>query len=94
MLILLRLTAIIVVFIGTFTYIAKTMGQRGRVTGILYTIENSSAVIDGQVVYEGDEIYGVKVVKIDRRTVEFNKDHSRWKQKVREQPSPHWEKSG
>jgi len=89
-LILLRLFAVIVVFTGCLAYISATTGRRGLVTGILYTIENSSAVIDNQIVYEGDVIYGVEVVEIRRKTVEFQKNGNRWKQRVLERPAPHW----
>ena len=89
-LILLQLFAMIGVFAGTSIYFLSTMGQQGMVAGILYTIEDSSALVDGHIVYEGDTIHGVQVVKIERFTVECEKDGIRWKQKVRERPSPHW----
>jgi len=91
MLILLQLFAMVAVFGATSFFFVKSMGQQGMVTGILYTIENSSAVVDGQVVHEGDTIYGVKVVKIERSTVEFKKHGDRWRQRVRQRPSPYWQ---
>jgi hypothetical protein len=36
-------------------------------------------------VYVGDVINGVTVVKIDRDSVEFEKNGDRWEQKVREE---------
>jgi len=62
---------------------------RGVVAGIFYSvrsIENSSAFIDGHIVKEGDTIYGATVVKINRTTVEFEKNEKRWKQRVLERP--------
>jgi hypothetical protein len=66
--------AVIVVFVG---HSLSTKARRGVVTGILYTIENSSAIIDDQLVKEGDMIYGATVVKIHRREVEFEKKSER-----------------
>ena len=56
------------------------------VTGILHTDGNSSALIGGRLVKEGDTLYGAKVVRINKTTVEFQKDDRRWKQGVMEQP--------
>jgi hypothetical protein len=44
-------------------YYLLTKPKPGTVTGIFYAAESPSAVIDGQVVKEGDTIRGVKVVK-------------------------------
>ena len=61
--------------------------------GILYTIENSSTVIDTQVLREGDVIGDVKIVKIYRNEVEFEKNGQRWKQGVRQRPNEAWSKA-
>lgn len=78
-------------------YIFWAKPEPGAVTGILYTPENSSinssAIIDGQVIKEGDTIYGVKVVKIHRTKVEFEKNRKRWQQGVRQRPNPAWQES-
>lgn len=50
--------------------------------GILYSEDNPSALIGETVVAEGDIIDGVKVVKIHRDTVEFEKDGERWTQRA------------
>lgn len=60
--------------------------QMGIVTGILYSEENPSAVIDKDIVHEGDSVHGVKVVKIHQEEVEFEKAGKRWVQKVKEEP--------
>jgi hypothetical protein len=44
------------------------------VSGIMYYAENPSAIICGEVVREGDEINGYKVVKIHKEKVELEKD--------------------
>ena len=76
---------------GTTLFIQKIISQQGVVTGILYVLEDSSAVVDNQVVRQGDSIYGVRIVSIEKFTVEFNKNGYRWKQRVRENPNPAWE---
>jgi len=66
--------------------------RHGLITGIIYTEEKPSVVIDGEIVYEGDTIHGVKVIKIDRDRVEFKKKRKRWTQQAQEQPSRAWPK--
>jgi len=51
-------------------------------TGILYTKDHSSAVIDGQIVHEGDTINGAKVIKIHEDKVEFESAGQTWTQQV------------
>jgi len=63
---------------------------RGVVTGIFYTDEKPSAVIDTEIVYEGDTVHGVKVVRISRSKVEFEKNGRRWSQQVQEAPAAGW----
>ena len=84
---LLALTTVIVVILG---YSLRTKAEYGVVTGILYSIENSSAIVDGEIVREGDVIHGVEVVKIHMTTVEFEKNHNRWKQRVGGWPNRAW----
>lgn len=62
------------------------------VTGITYAEEDPSAVVGYDIVHEGDTIRGVKVVKIYRDKVEFEKDDKRWTQEVREKPNRAWPK--
>lgn len=52
-------------------------------TGILYAGDNSSAVVDGKIVHERDTINGMKVIKIHRDKVEFERAGKRWTQKVK-----------
>lgn len=86
---LLGAAIVIVAMIGHYVWTAKKeVAVRGVVTGITYAEGNPSAVIDGNIVYEGETINGVKVVKIYRDKVEFEKNSKRWIQQVRENPNP------
>jgi hypothetical protein len=87
---LLRLSTAAAFVGGTSLYVLSPAEQKGVVKAILYTIENSSALVDDQIVYEGDTVYGVTVVEIERRTVEFQKDQTQWKQRVGQKPNPAW----
>jgi len=88
--ILLQLLAVAVVIVVFSGYYLLTKGTPGTVTGILYTAESRSAVIDGQVVKEGNTIHGVTVVKIYKAEVEFKKNYKVWKQRVGQCPNPIW----
>ena len=59
----------------------------GVVTGIMYNEDNPSAIIDFQIVHEGETLHGVNILKIHRDKVEFEKDGTKWEQKVQEKPS-------
>lgn len=52
------------------------------VKGILYSENNPSAIIGTQIVHQGDKISGVTVVKIDKKSVEFERNGEKWKQGV------------
>jgi hypothetical protein len=68
----------------------NTATKAGTVVGILHSEENSCALINHELVHEGDITNGVKVVKIDRREVEFEKNGQRWTQKALANPNPAW----
>lgn len=90
-LVLLQFLAIAVVIAVFLGHSLLTTARQGVVTGILYTtIESSSAVIDGQIVKEGDTIHNVTVTKIHKSEVEFEKNGKRWKQRVGQRPNPAW----
>ncbi len=68
----------------------------GLVTGSFYSKDKQSAVINNKIiVYEGDTIDGVTIVKIYRDRVEFEKKGPdgkiTWIQKIGETPKAHWE---
>jgi len=48
--------------------------EQGWLMSIVYSEENTSAVVSGRVVHEGDMVDGYKVVKIHRDKVEFEKN--------------------
>jgi len=66
-------------------------GTRGVIDGIIYSADSASVLIDGQILKEGESIYGVRVVDIDRRIVTFERAGQRWSQRVRERPSEYWD---
>jgi hypothetical protein len=83
------------VFVGVFIYNtlrpAKSHLALGVVDGVIYSSEDSSVLIDGQIRREGEKIYGVTVSKIYKNKVEFEKDGERWQQRVRERPNRGWD---
>ena len=52
------------------------------VKAIVYVKDNPSAVINKQIVREGDEVLGAIVVEINEDSVEFEMNGKRWKQKI------------
>jgi hypothetical protein len=62
----------------------------GLVTGIVYSADKPSAIVDRKIVHEGDVIYGATVVKIYRDSVKFSKKSKNWEQKVQQAPETYW----
>lgn len=62
----------------------------GMVTGILYSAEKPSALINRKILHEGYTINGIKVVKIYTDRVVFEKGGRGWDQKVGEKPAAYW----
>jgi hypothetical protein len=62
----------------------------GLVTGIVYSANKHSAIVDRKIVHEGDVIYGATVVKIYRDSVKFSKKDKNWEQKVQQAPEAYW----
>lgn len=62
----------------------------GTVTGILSSDGTPLTIINGKVLSEGQSVNGVKVIKINRDSVEFENTSSTWSQKVNEPPSTNW----
>ncbi len=62
-----------------------TSGGSAIVTGIIYSQDNPLAIIDGQIVKEGQEILGVRILKITPDTVEFASKGKTWKQKLNDE---------
>ncbi len=63
---------------------------KGLITGIVSGGDKPSAVIDRKIVGEGDVVSGIRVVKIYKDRVEFEKDGKRWRQQVKEKPPSIW----
>ncbi len=68
----------------------RTPEKDGTVVGILYSKDKPYALINREIVCEGDVTNGVKIVKIEKHKVEFEKDGERWTQKVLANPNPSW----
>ncbi len=54
------------------------------VRAVVYSHDKPSAVIGSKIVYVGDKINGVTIVKINRDSIEFEKDGDRWEQNTRD----------
>jgi hypothetical protein len=52
------------------------------VSGILYSSDRPAAIVDTQLVHEGQQISGATVKKIERDGVEFEWNGQTWKQTV------------
>jgi hypothetical protein len=52
------------------------------VRGIVWSQDNPVAIIGTQIVYQGQTVDGVKIVKISKDSVEFEKDGKTWTEKV------------
>lgn len=65
--------------------------KTGTVVGILYNEKGPCALINHMLAYEGDTLKGVKIVKIDRSQVEFEKNGQRWTQHMLDEPNPAWQ---
>jgi hypothetical protein len=63
----------------------QTGVETGRlvIKGIVHSGDKSTAIIDNEIVREGEEILGATVVKINKDSVEFEKKGKTWKQRVR-----------
>lgn len=62
----------------------KTTTETLIIKDIVYSDDKPSALIGSKIVYVGDVINGATIVKIDRDRIGFEKNGSRWEQKVRD----------
>ncbi|MBN2269018.1 MAG: hypothetical protein JXN61_00290 [Sedimentisphaerales bacterium] len=68
---------------GSVTSITSTPDiSRPVVYGILYSEDKPRAIIGTEIVGEGDLIEGATIVKIGRKTVEFDMNGQKWVQEV------------
>ena len=63
----------VLIFVLIRVSLAPTVAGGGNliVKGILYNEDNPSAIVNNQIVYEGDKISGATIIKINRGSVEF-----------------------
>ena len=52
------------------------------VKSILYSEDNSSAIISNRIVHEGDQIQGASIAKINKDSVEFEMNGKKWSQGI------------
>ncbi len=64
--------------------------KNGLINGIMFSKENPLALIDNELVHQGDVVEGVKVVQIGPRAVQFEKNGQVWFQGVFEKPNSAW----
>ncbi len=57
--------------------------KKAELKGILYSEDNPSASVNGKIVKEGSVIDGIKVVKINKDSVEFEKNGEKWTQRLK-----------
>ena len=53
------------------------------ISGIVYTEDKPSILVGNMILYEGEEIMGIKILNINRDSIELEKDGNRWTQQVR-----------
>lgn len=63
---------------------------RGVISGIVYSQDKNSAVVDGKIVQQGDTLGEVKIVKIHHDHIEFEKRGKSWIQKIGEPAGSYW----
>lgn len=66
----------------SMTKAAVVSNKDVSLTGIFYTENNPTAVVDGKIVHEDDVIGGVRVLKIHKHKVEFERSGRRWSQSM------------
>lgn len=72
----------LVYFLWPATKGAEIVPVKIQVTGILYSDDKSSAIVNGKVVRKGDIINDVNVVEIHKNSVEFESKGKRWTQEA------------
>lgn len=63
----------------------------GVVVGIIFSENKSSATVGDLIVHDGNTIHGVKVVKIYKDRIEFEKNGKSWTQQIGDSPNPAWQ---
>jgi len=65
--------------------------QKGVITGIMFNEVKHVALIDNQLVHEGDTIGSIKVVEIGPKKIHFEKNGKKWAQGTQESPNAAWQ---
>jgi len=63
------------------TTAAETTGSID-IKDILYSVDKPSAVVGHRIVYVGDKVGGATILKINKDSIEFEKDGKRWVQTI------------
>ena len=69
---------------GPNVTVVETNPVAMKVKDIVYSADKPSAFIGSKIVYVGDKVEGVTIVRIERDRIEFEKNGKRWVQKMRE----------
>ena len=57
--------------------------SRFVVTGIVQGLRGNSAIVSGKVLFEGEEIFGARIMKINSDSVEFEMNGQTWTQPIK-----------
>lgn len=68
----------------------ETKTTKGVIAGIIYSRNDPIAIIDDTVVHETEAINQVKIVKIHKDRIEFEKNGKTWIQQVQESQQANW----
>ena len=68
--------------LGATTKVAALFQKDVSLTGIFYSDDDPIAIVDGKIVHEEDVIDDVKVLKIHKDKVEFERSGRRWSQNM------------
>ena len=63
----------------------------GLISSIVYSERKPSAIIGDKITHQQETMQGVKIVRIYRDRVEFEKNGKKWEQKVREPAKAYWQ---
>lgn len=71
---------------GQDTAVSRTQTQTGLldIRAIVYSDDRASAIVDGRIVYAGSKINDTTIVKINRDSVELERNGQTWVQRVRD----------
>lgn len=65
--------------------------QKGVVIGIVFNEVKAMALIDNELVGQGDTINGIKIIQIGPKKILFEKMGKKWTQGIQEKPDVAWQ---